>query len=432
MNISRKQITVFLIGLLSAILLLEAGLRLGGFLYQRGRGSSAWNPDFSLPESRTILCLGNSWTEGGGAPAGQSYPDDLQHLFDNELGKEKVVVINGGFGNENTAELLDKLESTIKRIRPELIILQTGQANLWNHHRYSDYVERERRCPPSPACLMNDFLYHSRIYRLLCLLRDNMMEKEHVKASGYVLREQVCAGFAAKLQALDKSIIADRKKTSEAIDCFKSGISLYPDDSRNYDCIGLIYFLQDDHEEALKWFVQAVESNYDLEIKGGNKGYEHIRLLRDTYKGARNNEINEKINGFIKEFEKNSPESSENLLFLSKKDISDWVGSDTKEIIRIIRDKGKGIKIILQNYPFDPKVGKREVDSVLRKVATDLNIPFVDNERVFMGMMESGARREDYFSQDNHCNAKGYEIMARNVYDKIMKEGFLKSGGEAL
>jgi len=427
MHNTKRKIAVFFIGLLTAVFLLEVGLRIIGATYRIIRSSGNKAPVSYRESSRIILCLGNSWTEGGGAPSGKSYPDDLQRLINVKFGNGKITVINGGFGNENTAELLDKLETKIDSIKPGLVILQTGQPNLWNYHKYSNYLKREHLKPAKPIFSANDFFHNSRVYRLLCLLANNLKNKNNIQVRNYEVREQVCSEFAGELQKLNKDIVVDKEKVSEAVSCFKKGITLYPDDSRNYDCIGLIYFLEGSYEEALKWFIKAVESNLDLEVKGGNKGYEHIRLLRGEFKGAKNNEINKKIENFIQKVEKNRPGDSENLLFLTEKEMSCWLKSDIKEIAGILQKDN--IKIILQNYPFDPYVGARFIDSILRKVANDLNIPFVDNELIFLEMMNKGAKRDDCFSPDYHCNARGYEIMANNVYNKIIEEKILGSEG---
>jgi lysophospholipase L1-like esterase len=416
----RRKVIIFFIGLLTALFLLEAGLRLLGLIYRLPR-SSVNNIDNSYQKNnRVILCLGNSWTEGGGAPIGKSYPDDLQRLFDAKFGKGKISVINGGWGNENTAELLDKLEAKIKAIKPILILLQTGQPNIWNYHKYSKYLKRESLNSRKQGFLINDLFYNSRVYRLICLLIDDIRNKRNVRKHNYVLREQVCSEFAGELQRFNKEIVADKQKVRDAIDCFKKGIDLYPDDPRNYNSIGLIYFLEDNYGEALEWFIKAVESNSDLDIKGGNRGYQYIRFVRGAYKGAEESEINKKVDNFVQEIKRKDPEHIENLFFLSDSEITNWLKSDIDEIVRIIRKEG--IKIILQNYPYDPQAGARFIDPVLRKTANDLSIPFVDNELIFLEMMNNGAKRDDYFSPDYHCNARGYEIMAKNVYNKIIEE----------
>ena len=104
---------------------------------------------------------------------------------------------------------------------------------------------------------------------------------------------------------------------------------------------------------------------------------------------------------------------------LSESEISKWVGSDIKEIVSII--KQQKIRLIIQNYPI-----AWPVNSTLSRVAGILQVPFVDNYSVFKKKIAQGVPKEYLFVPDNHCSARGYGLMAENVYNKIMDENFLK------
>ena len=142
MNNLKQQIIVFFIGLFTILFLLEVGLRITGFFYNKDMPSVNSGLVSNRGNHYIILCLGNSWTLGIGAPRGQSYPDDLQRKLDKKF-YGRITVINKGWGNENSSELLYKLEATLSKIKPNMVILQTGQPNWWNFYRYSDYLKRE-------------------------------------------------------------------------------------------------------------------------------------------------------------------------------------------------------------------------------------------------------------------------------------------------
>ena len=142
MNNKKQQILTFLMGLFTILMLLEAGLRIVSYSYQNSRAVPDGSVIHKQKNSFVILCLGNSYTFGAGAPWGESYPDQLQRLFNERTGLKKVAVINGGEISENTAELLDKLETRINNTKPDLIILQTGYPDWWNFYKYSSYLRR--------------------------------------------------------------------------------------------------------------------------------------------------------------------------------------------------------------------------------------------------------------------------------------------------
>jgi lysophospholipase L1-like esterase len=121
-----------------------------------------------------------------------------------------------------------------------------------------------------------------------------------------------------------------------------------------------------------------------------------------------------------------------------------WVESDINEMVKIIRSEN--MDLILQNYPpssrraYDKtiKLNKyvtilfHQINNVLRNTATELNVPFIDNEKLFLELYNRGYKEEEYFEkimgvQGTHFNEKGYEAMARFVYDKIIEEGFINS-----
>ena len=140
-----QKLIVVLAGVFTVVFMLEVGLRFAGYVRTRISESAQneYESDNGIDQFR-ILCLGNSFTEGVGAPKGESYPDHLQNLFDTKVPGTKVKVINKGKGALNSSELFDLLEVAVEKTKPDLVILRTGGPNYWNHHRYRDYLRRTR------------------------------------------------------------------------------------------------------------------------------------------------------------------------------------------------------------------------------------------------------------------------------------------------
>jgi len=68
---------------------------------------------------RTIICFGNSITEGVGAGAGQDYPSHIQQMTD-------VQVINAGVAGDTTGDGLKRIETDVLGHNPKIVIVEFG------------------------------------------------------------------------------------------------------------------------------------------------------------------------------------------------------------------------------------------------------------------------------------------------------------------
>jgi len=430
LNNKKQIILIFFTGLIVALFLLEIGLRIVGGISRNNLAPEAISVLAKEEKQYCILCLGNSFTAGYGAPKGKSYPSQLQKLFNKETKGKKVKVINAGVGNQNSAELLSMLEYNIIRWNPDLIILQTGQPNFWNQYKYKMYLERKRsvRFFRKSIFYLNDFLYCSRVYRLSLLLIHEMKKRSANQNLQIKKRDPYYSEIIERFRLLEitkEMSPFDQGKLEETVNFLKREVAFFPREVNNYRFIGDIYFFQNKHKEAAEWFIRGIKADPGYRRNGeGNKNY---FLLSMVYRCPGNEKVRKLIDEFMDEFRKSNPEYSENLIFLRNQEIYDWIESDIKEIIRIVQNKK--IKIILQNYP-PPAINIEKVvyfNSIfLSEIAKDHNIAFVDNCRIFQEILDRGAKRDDFFVPDGHCNAKGYEVMAMNIFNKIKEEGMIE------
>ena len=137
-----EKIIVFILGVIVLFVFLETSLFIVGRIYSRSVIKNNCG-NCIAKNNVVILCLGNSFTYGFGAPKGQSYPDQLQDIFKQKIPERPICVINGGVSNLNTSELLNSLEGNIEKFRPSVVVLQTGSPNLWNYYYYSKYLKRK-------------------------------------------------------------------------------------------------------------------------------------------------------------------------------------------------------------------------------------------------------------------------------------------------
>ena len=111
----RVKIGLLIAAICISLAALEAFLRLlgGGYvLYRLG---------FSHKEQgRTVvLCMGDSFTFGSGAPRGFSYPEQLSGLLELACRKKLYTVYNEGRPGMNSSQLLDRLEDSM-RLHPPI------------------------------------------------------------------------------------------------------------------------------------------------------------------------------------------------------------------------------------------------------------------------------------------------------------------------
>lgn len=91
------------------------------------------------------------------------------------------------------------------------------------------------------------------------------------------------------------------------------------------------------------------------------------------------------------------------------------------EIINLA--KSKGIKIVLQNYA--EHYASPELQQLINEVALNCRIPLVDNASVFRKkVLQDGY--EKYFVPNGHCNAKGYDVIAENLFETLINSNILK------
>jgi lysophospholipase L1-like esterase len=470
----RQNILAVTIGFLTALILLEAALRITGAFYMKDRLGHKQYEKQTTQDAYTILCLGNSWTMGAGAEPGESYPDHLRRMLENTFHDKDIRVINAGVDNLNSAEMLDRLKPQLNSIRPDLVILRTGEPNAWNTYKYSQYLKREKKTSGNFYLTMlslNDFLYEkSRAYRLTQLLiynvaekissdftnsyhinkllripsfftknpetkkkhieyklyRELQHEKEYKKALELVetFYKEATRAFVSDPYSIIRGLFSEQD-IENAISCFKKAIEYQPNEPDNFMFLGDIYAMQGDQKNAAETYIEGIKSRPDLwsEDNKSNLCYLRLKTLYTNY----DMQAQQKI---INDLKQANPYAADVFLaiatVLTVSKIAEWLKSDLKEINRIIRSKG--IRLIIQNYPPDMTLPERVmVNSVIRKKTREFKIPFVDNELLFLRLYAQGEDQRSYHSASGpHFNAKGYEAMAGFVYDKIIEEGFIK------
>jgi len=475
-----RKITVFFIGILAALILLEAGLRVLGGVYGAGTLPSAGTGPGG---AYVILCLGDSFTAGMGAPEGEGYPGQLERLLNEKAGDGLFTVVNKGERCQNTAQLLNSLRGYLDETKPDLVIVMSGMANSWNRWGYGSFDGKATFFSG-----LNDALYRVRVYRLIRLLADNIKFKLRASRSG-----KGAAYFAEEYKSAeeaDRDAIAGLKRMSsenpgetkyyleigyyylarfryeEALGWFSRGLKAAPGDSRlicgvgrvycqrglfgkslqehekgiridpgyggNYGGIAEVYMSQGKYAMAAEW--------YEKQVDADPRGELPPRSLIDEMYGAVGDDpaavqrLNELVDKIMAAARMQALEGREEEAYAARCDLSgegskrarlqEWVLSDLGKIAAACQ--GQGRIMMLMTYP------SVDIEAV-RDAARAYSVPLVDNYAVFEDMWASGKSKSDYFEDAKgflHCNAEGYRVIADNIYAEMERENMLPAGTE--
>lgn len=451
----KRRVTVFALGVIAALLLLEVGLRhLGTQVDQdspfRLTGSKDKDP-------YTILCLGDSFTFGLGAPSGQSYPDQLQKLIAAQYPRRRIQVLNGGAIARNTTELLQRTREHVKNIDPDLLILLAGDANSWNFYGYHAF-SKGRGITSS----LSDLINRVRVVRLARRLYGDLESRSRFKSSqertakvSRVLKQLIAeapwknAGAAgAKERREVQRIRAAHPDIPREIDNYFALYEFYHKANRRKEAekyLGLaaeryptiaVYLVlahlvhQRDIRHALPGLLKEGLRRHDPSVKVSHSIYaEYAHLLTEMKL------YNEGIR-FFRQSARHYPQLEEFARGLEqqkalgaepwRRRVLAWIRADLEEIISLCQ--ANGIQVMLHDYP--PSVNSHaEISRVFRDLARKRSLPFVSNIPEFERQMRESPG-ERYFVEDGHCSAKGYGIIAKNLFHRIQRDGILEAAAK--
>lgn len=137
----RQKLLLILFGIFLCLVLLEAGLRLAGFVYY------STHP---LPKDRgskyRILCIGESTTFGGGASNPRfNYPTQLEGMFHEKFPHLRVQCFFDNTIGVNTTENLIRFPELIEKQKPQLVIFMVGVNNWCNLNRSNILIFNKRK-----------------------------------------------------------------------------------------------------------------------------------------------------------------------------------------------------------------------------------------------------------------------------------------------
>jgi tetratricopeptide (TPR) repeat protein len=473
----RQKIALVLFGLFLFFILLEVGLRLGGFILlstQERRNLQ------SLKQKGTyrILCLGESTTQG-------QYPPFLEEALNQRNIGVRFSVIDKGRSGTNTSAILGQVESYINEYHPDMVVTMMG-INDWAVHIPLEIVT-------TPRGML--FIRSFRTYKLIRLLWLHILTKvkeagfykpnENGYALGNLPESGLKEGYADPIlmeasfkEAIERNPQDDNAyyelgrfyriqgKFSQSEDLSKKAIELNPKNDLVYAELGRLYLGQKryiESEQALKKVIslnpkhdpayvvlswvykdqgklaeaeqildQAIALNhkYDSAYVGLGQVYKaQKRLIEAEWvfkKAIELNPENELAYGGLATVYGEMGKNKLSSVYAEKADklrdkLNDPVMINNYLKLKEILDR-KGIRLVCVQYPM------RSVEPLKEIFKKDEDVIFVDNEKLFKDVVRQEGYNEyfrDIFAGDfGHCTEKGNRFLAGNIANVILREVF--------
>ena len=464
----KQKIILMFLGIFLSVVVLEAGLRLAGWIYlARQDYSAAVSFRRKVKDEYRILCLGDSTTAFGGK---DSYPAQMENILNQGDLARRFTVINRGIPGLDSAGIVSQAKGNIKRYSPDMIIALMGIND-----------EFESLSALDAGYKMKSLIRRSRVYELvkLFVLRlrsaDNLRDTyflEGVSCLEYQRYREAERMFAKVIKLspewpsahiylsqcyyeqgrLDKAEELIQKAEALAVnfpliysdigwrysdmgflslaeEAFKKAIEAKPLESIGYHHLAQFYQERGRYYEAEEMFRKAMrlspDDNYNNYMDLGMHYFERGMLYEaeDALKKAVSMDASDPMAywylGYLKKEQGHFAEASSyfSMIQSTLERINKAARANFNRLRNIAVDNA--IVLVAVQYPM------RKLDSLKNMFSEPGRIIFVDNEAVFREALKKG-RYEDYFidrfaGDFGHCTAAGNQLLARNIASAIAR-----------
>ena len=268
----KKKIGLVLFGLFLCLVLLEIGLRLGGFIILSFREQKNL---IARKENGTyrIMCLGGSTTANGGE---FSYPSQLEKILNKRKAGIRFKVINKGVGSADSAFILSKFNENLDKYNPDMVITMMGINDGSNTVPFEVMLIVKAKL----------FISGLRIYKLvnhLWLHIANIVELvNNYDPEKQVMESQIHAIAGSKgISYLIDSYLLYKSQMSfqEAERVFNEAIEVDPSNAQLYIHSGDVYLAQEKFKQIEEMLEGLVKMNPDYD--GTSELFIKLGLKRD-------------------------------------------------------------------------------------------------------------------------------------------------------
>ena len=395
MTPATRRIGSFALVALLSLFFAEALLRAGGWAYARWRLPARTAGQAS---AFRVLCLGDSFTFGIGAPKGSSYPEQLQALLDHDA-PGRFQVINGGVPGSNSSQLLARLGPLLDESRSDLVLVLSGfnDSNLAESNYWKALTPQQMSWRRKAGFYAENFYTNCRLYKLIGAL--------------WALRPRPTRNQTQ----WDLYSVTPQAELPAAIERLRREADRNPDGFREWLRLGILYHKFKKFPEALAAYRKSVQ----LEPRSAEAHYQlawMYHLLRDFDKAKAEVRIALRL-------DPEDPRALQlmgNYLDLGESALipEEWLlpllQYNFERIVSLVERHGS--QIVLQTYPDSNGVNER-LYAVFTVIAQTHLIAVADQSKVF-GALKDGGRYSSGDEPDinaSHPNALGYALMARQL-----------------
>jgi tetratricopeptide (TPR) repeat protein len=438
--------------------LLEAGLRIGGFmlLYLQEYKNKA---SIKKKGIYRIMCIGESTTSN-------QYPLFLETALNEECKDSKFTVIDKGIVATTTSTIISELPHNLKTYRPDMVIAMMGINDRMPYVAY-------KHSPGLPKIYSRLKAYN--LIRFIWL----GLEKQPDRKGEILLRQAVNEHKASVVPVVTHAsqgfAFWERGRHQQAQEAFKRAIQSDPRDYQSYVNLACAYWALGNSVSAEKAFKQAIQikpASPDAYCHLGKfyKAYSRPKESEEAFKKSIDADKNAlmsylELSGlYMSEGRYDDAESilikgialniDNDYLYMRlygalarayeakgeyvaaksfDKKLNDWNAgfyspetADNFRILKKILDEYNVILVIAQ-YPVRSLAPLKEI------LKDEQNIIYVDNEKVFKDAVKSKSY-ETFFSDTyggdfGHCTPKGNQLLAQNIAKVIINRLFDKEGG---
>ena len=267
-----QKIFLIILGIFLAAALLEAGLRLGGFIIlsaQEHRNTLSARDKSAY----RVLCVGESTTRN-------QYPPFLEQILNQRSKGVSFSIIDKGLGGTNTSTIVNNIEKYLADYKPDMVVAMMGINDFGAH--------MPLELPTSSKALL--FIRSLKTYKLSRLLWLHITTRIKEVKSSQPPKEPLKfdfqdAGYYKKLE----DVYREQGKLFPAEDSFKKAIALNPNDAGYYKNLGWAYDEQGKLFLAEDSFKKAIALNpNDSGCYAGLGAVYHeqgkLSLAEDTFK----------------------------------------------------------------------------------------------------------------------------------------------------
>ncbi len=251
----RQKTALIILGIVLTLVILEMGLRVGGFVILSIQRSGNEIP--SDEGVYRILALGESTTaEMFNGPS--SWPRELELILNNRSKNIKFKVFNEGIVGINTDILLAKLEDDLDKYKPHMVITMVGINDLELTVKYEDTLRMR----------INLWFKDIRVYKLIKLLWSAWKYKIGAfSIIKFVEAAEINESFIENDEYKKKDIdyfrlgrmYGGHYKFEEAEEMFMKAIEINPNNYETYFEFGHVYLRQGKYEKAEEMFKKTLE-----------------------------------------------------------------------------------------------------------------------------------------------------------------------------